>query len=147
MSEIRQPAKILVTERLRRTAKVISVAMVSILGRAAPASWAGPTALLLLGSAPLLVPATRAGEATPNPFLDQPAAIEQGEQIYRARCIVCHPRAGGRQRNLFAAKFTDEQFLDVVIGGRRGMPAFRSRLSPDEVRKVLAFVRTHPDGF
>jgi mono/diheme cytochrome c family protein len=83
-----------------------------------------------------------------DPFLGQPAAIEQGEQQYRAKCIICHGKAGGRGPNLFATRLRDDQFLTTVLNGRPGtlMPVFGLRLSPDDVWKILAFVRAHPDG-
>jgi mono/diheme cytochrome c family protein len=77
-----------------------------------------------------------------NPVLDDPAAIEAGEAIYRSRCIVCHMQAGGRGPNLFRSKLTPEKFLETAINGRKGtlMPAFGVMLSPDDVWNVHAFV-------
>jgi len=79
-----------------------------------------------------------------NPFLGQPAAIEEGLQIYRSKCYICHLSQGGRGPNLFATKISDEKFLETVINGRKGtqMPAFGLRLSPDDVWKVHAFVKS-----
>jgi mono/diheme cytochrome c family protein len=89
-----------------------------------------------------------AGETVTDPFLGQTEAIEEGEQIYKGKCIICHGKAGGRGPNLFATKLTDEQFLDTVINGRKGslMPVFGLRLSPDDVWKIHAFVKAHPNG-
>jgi mono/diheme cytochrome c family protein len=87
-----------------------------------------------------------ADEAMTDPFLGHPDAIEEGDGIYRSKCIICHGLAGGRGPSLFATKLTDEQFMDVVINGRRGMPAWGLRLSPDDVWKVHAFVKAHPGG-
>ena len=55
---------------------------------------------------------------------------------------------GARAPNIFASTLTDEQFLEVVINGRKGtlMPAWGFRLSPDDVWKVHAFLKAHPDG-
>jgi mono/diheme cytochrome c family protein len=88
--------------------------------------------------------AMAAGEALTNPVLGQPEAIEEGRNIYRAKCLVCHQSAGARGPNLFATRLSDEQFLEVVIQGRKGtqMPAFGLRLSPDEVWQVHAFVKS-----
>src|SRR5437879_3090053 len=90
----------------------------------------------------------RADEAMTDPFLGQPEAIAEGDQIYRSKCVICHGRAGGRGPNLFANGLTDEQFMEVVINGRKGtmMPAWGFRLSPDEVWKVHAFVKSRPSG-
>jgi mono/diheme cytochrome c family protein len=88
--------------------------------------------------------AMAADEALINPVLGQAEAIEEGRNIYRAKCLVCHQSAGARGPNLFATRLTDEQFLEVVIQGRKNtqMPAFGLRLSPDEVWQVHAFVKS-----
>ena len=85
-----------------------------------------------------------ADEELTNPFLGQPEAIEEGLQIYRSKCYICHLSKGGRGPNLFATKISDEKFLETVINGRKGtqMPAFGLRLSPDDVWKVHAFVKS-----
>lgn len=79
-----------------------------------------------------------------NPFLDEAEAIDEGRRIYRSKCIICHQQTGGRAKNLFRTKLSDEAFMEVVINGRAGtlMPAFGYRLSPDEVWKVHAFVKS-----
>ena len=85
-----------------------------------------------------------ADEEPTNPFLGQPEAIDEGLQIYRSKCYVCHHSAGARGPNLFKTKLSDEKFLETVINGRKGtqMPAFGLRLSPDEVWKVHAYVKS-----
>ncbi len=87
-----------------------------------------------------------ASDELSNPFLGDDAAIKQGRRIYRGKCIICHRESGGRAKNLFKTKLTDEQFLEVVINGRYGrrgqMPAFGHRMSPDDVWKVHAFVKS-----
>ncbi len=82
-----------------------------------------------------------AEEALTNPYLGQKEAIEEGERIYRSRCVGCHKSQGGQGPNLFRTKLPDKQFLETVINGRKGgMPAWGSLLSRDEVWKVHAFV-------
>ena len=103
------------------------------------------TAALLLGW--LAVDISKAvadDEELTNPFLGQPEAIEEGLQIYRSKCYICHLSKGGRGPNLFATKISDEKFLETVINGRKGtqMPAFGLRMSPDDVWKVHAYVKS-----
>lgn len=82
-----------------------------------------------------------AKEALTNPYLGQKEAIEEGEGIYRGRCVGCHRSQGGHGPNLFGTKLTDEQFLETVMNGRKGgMPAWGNLLSPDDIWKVHAFV-------
>jgi mono/diheme cytochrome c family protein len=85
-----------------------------------------------------------ASDALTNPVLGDAAAIAEGRRIYRMRCVGCHMSAGARGPNLFATRLTDEQFLEVVINGRKRtqMPAFGQRLSPDDVWQVHAFVKS-----
>jgi mono/diheme cytochrome c family protein len=96
-----------------------------------------------------IVPFLLAGSSWPeedliSPYLGQQDAIAAGRAIYASKCYICHHSAGARGPNLFAAKLTNEQFLETVINGRKGtqMPAFGERLSPDEVWQIHAFVKS-----
>jgi mono/diheme cytochrome c family protein len=104
--------------------------------------------LLLLGSIPSLAALTGAEVAgqtdeLTNPLLGDPAAIEEGERIFRSRCTGCH-WSPLRAPVLFQTDLSDEKFLEAVIAGRQGnrgnMPPFGYVLSPDDVWKVHAFV-------
>ena len=83
-----------------------------------------------------------------DPYLGQPDAIAEGDDLYLSHCIICHGLKGGRGPNIFATQLTDEQFLEVVINGRKGtlMPAWGLRLSPDDVWKIRAFLKAKPQG-
>ncbi len=99
-----------------------------------------------LGSGPARL--AYADDSITDPFLGQPDAIAEGDATYHSECIICHGLKGARAPNIFASTLTDEQFLEVVINGRKGtlMPAWGTRLSPDDVWKVHAFLKAHPDG-
>ena len=83
-----------------------------------------------------------------DPYLGQPDSIAEGNDLYHSHCIICHGLKGGRGPNIFATQLTDEQFLEVVINGRKGtqMPAWGLRLSPDDVWKIRAFLKAKPQG-
>ena len=83
-----------------------------------------------------------------DPYLGQPDAIAEGDDLYHSHCIICHGLKGGRGPNIFATQLTDDQFLEVVINGRKGtqMPAWGFRLSPDDVWKIRAFLKANPQG-
>jgi mono/diheme cytochrome c family protein len=94
----------------------------------------------------LILPAGAADE-TPavdpnvNPYQDQEQALNEGEKIYRGRCIGCHFRGGGRGPNIFRSKLSLKEFVEIVaVGGRNGMPAWGNTLSGEEILKVHAFV-------
>ncbi len=108
-------------------------------------------ALLAAGSSAWLrrpLPVAMAEDAVTDPYLGQPDAIAEGDDIYHSKCIICHGLKCGRGPNLFASRLSDEEFLEVVINGRKGtlMPAWGFRLSPDDVWKVHAFLKAHPNG-
>lgn len=114
-------------------------------------SLAGFIGLLVLAWAVGAVPAVAqkkggggaAQEELANPYLGDPQAIEEGEQIFRRRCTGCH-WSPLRAPKLFQTDLSPERFLDTVISGRTGnrgaMPPFGYILSPDDVWKVHAFV-------
>jgi mono/diheme cytochrome c family protein len=113
-------------------------------------SYVGPlaTGLLLLCSILTFAgittpPAAAQDEALTNPYLDDPAAIEEGERIFRRRCTGCH-WSPLRAPVLFHTELGDGKFLETVINGHKGsrgtMPPFGYVLSPDEVWQIHAFV-------
>ncbi len=107
--------------------------------------------VLLAAASSVLGIGIRAGHAddtVKDPYLGQQTAIDDGEQIYREHCIICHGKAGGRGPDLFAVTLTDEEFLETVLNGRPGtvMPSFASMLSHDDIWKVRAFVKANPNG-
>jgi mono/diheme cytochrome c family protein len=90
-----------------------------------------------------VMPATAQDDELANPYLDDPAAIEAGERLFRRRCTGCH-WSPLRAPVLFHTALSDEKFLETVINGRKGnrgtMPPFGYVLSPDEVWQIHAFV-------
>jgi mono/diheme cytochrome c family protein len=77
-----------------------------------------------------------------NPYLGQKEAIEEGERIYRGRCVGCHKSRGGSGPNIFKTKLTDKQFMETMMNGRKGtnMPSWGNLLSTESIWKVHAFV-------
>ena len=77
------------------------------------------------------------------------AAAVDGAAIFDDRCSSCHgskgqggvgPKLNGGEVTKNFPKVDDE--LTVVKNGRSGMPAFGSRLSPEELQAVVEFTRT-----
>jgi mono/diheme cytochrome c family protein len=117
------------------------------LASASRALRAAPFAALLLISCLAGLPGHGAetpadDDAMVNPLLGDPDAIKRGKKFYRARCIICHLKAGGRGPKIFRTDLSPEQFMEVVINGRDGtqMPAFGERMSPDDVWAVHAYL-------
>jgi mono/diheme cytochrome c family protein len=85
-------------------------------------------------------------------YLPVVADENEGEKIYKARCKVCHGEDGVPKS--FAeesAAFNDQAWKDgtsleeiekVVAEGRKRMPAFRNKLTPEQIKAVSAYVKT-----
>jgi mono/diheme cytochrome c family protein len=79
---------------------------------------------------------------------------KSGEQLFSNVCRGCHMSDGRGaagagtypslvdDRNLEASGYP----IDVVVNGRRGMPAFGSMMSNDQVAAVVNYLRTHFDN-
>jgi mono/diheme cytochrome c family protein len=77
-----------------------------------------------------------------------------GEQLFSSVCRGCHMSDGkgavgagtypslAGNRNLEASGYP----IDVVVNGQRGMPAFGSMMSDDQVAAVVNYLRTHFDN-
>lgn len=85
-------------------------------------------------------------EHTDNPFSGNAEAIAEGQRIHRSTCYICHADTGSRGPNLRKSKLKGQAFLKIVINGRKGtqMPAWKGKLSEEEMWKVLAFIETPP---
>lgn len=92
--------------------------------------------------------------ATPLP----PIALEEGRAIYERHCADCHGAEGrgdGKQAislsprpgNLISAQTSaksDQDLLKIIANGRprTAMTGWRERLSDEEQRAVLAYIRS-----
>lgn len=82
------------------------------------------------------------------------AAAEEsdGEVTYEARCAVCHGKDGvPKSFAKGSPAFNDqawkketslETIEKVVAEGRKRMPAFRNKLTPEEIKSVAAYLKT-----
>jgi mono/diheme cytochrome c family protein len=87
-----------------------------------------------------------------------PIALEEGQAIYERHCAGCHgPEGRGdgiqaislspRPGNLISAQTSaksDQDLLKIIANGRprTAMAAWNERLSDDEQRAVLAYIRS-----
>jgi mono/diheme cytochrome c family protein len=95
--------------------------------------------------------------AEKNPFQLSPEVLKEGFDHYRENCVVCHGAPGvdvseiGQGLNPPAPELTlprvqrrpDGELFWIVSNGIRmtGMPAFKPTHKPEEIWKVVAFLR------
>jgi mono/diheme cytochrome c family protein len=104
-----------------------------------------------------LVNINAAPRSSPQPTATLDVAAE-GKEIFATNCQICHKEDGtggqvtiqGKKlnpENLITDKMkamTDEKLIGYVTNGvvDEGMPAFKDKLSPEEIRMVVNHVRT-----
>jgi cbb3-type cytochrome c oxidase subunit III len=94
-----------------------------------------------------------AAGGAPNPLAKAPAA--DGAALYGAKCSTCHGKDGSGipnwrskgQPDFTDAKWqksrTDAQIADVTKNGKgKFMPAFKAKLSDEEITAVVAKIRS-----
>jgi len=93
-----------------------------------------------------------------------PAPITQAKppaEIWEQRCTVCHGADGrgrtkkGRQlkspdmtRPKWQAHLSDEKIANAIANGvpKRKMPAFKDKLSPEEIQALVPYIRALGGG-
>jgi mono/diheme cytochrome c family protein len=97
---------------------------------------------------------TRAAHGSPSAAESAPAistAAYDGEQVFTQRCSQCHAVYEGQGSfgpNLYheTRKTTDRknatQIRKIIVEGKGKMPAFKEKLTDDQVKELLAYIRT-----
>ena len=82
------------------------------------------------------------------------AASSAGADTFAAKCASCHGKDGsgntpvGKKmavRDLRSAdvqKQTDQQLLEVTAKGRKKMPAYEKKLSAEQIKDVVVYLRS-----
>ncbi len=83
---------------------------------------------------------------------DVTADANEGEATYKARCKVCHGEDGvPKSFAKGSPAFNDQAWKEatsveaiekVVAEGRKRMPAFQNKLTPEEIKAVSAYLKT-----
>jgi len=84
-----------------------------------------------------------------NPFDADPAAIQEGKQLFGAmNCVYCHGAGGsgliGPPLNGPGWRYGDSpaQIYNSIHDGRpQGMPAWGDKLPPDQIWKLVAYIQ------
>ncbi len=101
-----------------------------------------------MGPTPGQAPDTLA--ETPNPFADDVKAMGEGRRLFNwYNCAGCHGdhAGGGMGPSLRDSTWryggTDARIYRSIAEGRtKGMPAWGSKLPPDQIWKLVAYIRS-----
>ena len=89
--------------------------------------------------------------------LSVPSAMQaqsDADKIYKANCVLCHSADGsggsptGKAmhakdlRSDEVQKQSDAALSEVITKGRGKMPAFGAKIKPDDVTKLVAYIRS-----
>jgi cytochrome c oxidase cbb3-type subunit III len=84
-----------------------------------------------------------------NPFAGQPEAIRDGQSLFRNGCAMCHgaeAHGGLKGPSLSSGRFThggsDDSLFRTITQGVPGTPMPGSNLAPEQVWKVVTYLRS-----
>lgn len=90
----------------------------------------------------------RSGSTSTITKIDKTGETIAGSEIYKTNCAVCHgENGGGEKRGIplisgHALAHSEEEYIKQVENGSPGkMLPFRDKLSPEEIRAVVKYVR------
>jgi cytochrome c6 len=91
------------------------------------------TLMLVLAIAALAVPVW--ADATPD-----------GAAIYKSKCAMCHGANGEGKAAMKTAPFkkdtSEADIVKIVENGKNKMPAYKGKLSADEIAQVAKYVKS-----
>lgn len=69
-----------------------------------------------------------------------------GKTLFENKCARCHGADGTRgifgAKDLRASRITDEEMISIITNGKRIMPSWKKRLTPEQIRTVAGYVKT-----
>jgi cytochrome c6 len=84
-------------------------------------------------------------------------AQSDAEKIYKSNCVLCHSADGSGSsptgkamkakdlRSDEVQKQSDAALDEVITKGRGKMPGFGAKIKPDDVTKLVAYIRALPN--
>jgi len=76
--------------------------------------------------------------------------VAEGAKIFKKSCSVCHSLRPSQTNNgpslsgvvrLHPSAKSQERVRRIIAEGKGNMPAFKDRLSPDEISALIAFLK------
>ena len=106
----------------------------------------GPTGLAAFAIAVAACSAATTVFVPPPDESYAPEIVAAGEDVHLRTCAVCHGRDGGggagpNIRQVWERLSIDEH-TQVIIDGRKAMPAFGRNLTAEDIAAVVAYQRT-----
>jgi cytochrome c len=113
--------------------------------------------LTLVGTWTIFAAAQKSSPPTPKPgpSVINPAAVAAGQKIYAKQCEICHyatskaKKIGPGLANIYPnGKFSNGKKVDDasmrvwIESGGKDMPGFKESLKPNEIRDLIAYLRT-----
>lgn len=78
------------------------------------------------------------------------SAAEQAETVYKKQCLSCHAADLGGQvgpsLQQVGTKLTEEQIMEVIRDGAKGMPSFEKILSPADIDTLAQWLFAKAEG-
>ncbi len=83
-----------------------------------------------------------------------PAKADDAAATYKAKCAGCHAADGSGSspagkamgvpdlRSDESQKKTDAQLIDVTTNGKGKMPAYKGKVTDDQIKGLVAYIRT-----
>ena len=112
---------------------------------------AGSTRLFILGGVALRCVAP---SILLTLLLSAAAYADGGSEIFKAKCSACHGASGAGDsmlgKNLKIPSListeiqsqSDDELFATISKGKKKMPAFNSKLSPDQIRSLVKHIRS-----
>lgn len=84
-------------------------------------------------------------------------AADTGAVTFKTRCAMCHGEDGKANtpagkalkalplRDPMVVNASDEELINIVKNGKNKMPVFKDKLTDDQIKAVVAHLRTLPE--
>jgi mono/diheme cytochrome c family protein len=89
------------------------------------------------------------------PLLSRPLRADAtAEGTYKMKCVACHAADGsgdtpvGKKlgahdfRSEEVQKMSDAELTEIIVKGKNKMPAYEKSLKPDEIKGLVAYIRS-----
>ncbi len=83
-----------------------------------------------------------------------PAKSDDAASLYKSKCAACHSADGSGDtpagkamgvtdlRGDEVQKMTDAQLIDATTNGKNKMPAYKGKLTDDQIKQLVGYIRT-----